>query len=98
MHHVAVSNAAAAARVVARHAAQGGLSAGRYIDWVPKRVFFKRSVEVVEHDARLYFCGALGCINVKDVAHIFGVVNHQACTHRLTALAGTATTRDDGNL
>ena len=47
VHHVAVGNAAAAAGVVAGHAAQRGLCAGGDIDRVPQAVFFQAGVEVV---------------------------------------------------
>ena len=53
VHHIAVGNGAAAAGVVARHAAQGGLRAGGYIDREPQAVGFECGVQMVQDHARL---------------------------------------------
>src|ERR671934_1970131 len=42
VHHVAVGDRARTARVVARHAAERGLGAGRYVDWKPKALWPQR--------------------------------------------------------
>ena len=97
MHHVAVGDAAAAARVVTRHAAQRGLCAGGHIYRVPQAVLFERSVQVVEHDAGLDLCAALLHIDVQNIAHGLGMVDHQSSTDGLSALAGTAAARNHGH-
>ena len=58
VHHVAVGDAAAAARVVARHAAQRGLRAGRHVHGIPELVFLQLGVQLVEHHAWLDQRGA----------------------------------------
>ena len=98
MHHVAVGDAAAAAGVVASHAAQRRLGAGRHIDRIPQAVRLEGGIEVVEHDARFDFDGALCHVHIQDVANVFGVIDDQARAHCLAALAGTAAARDDGHL
>ena len=97
VHHVAVSNRAAAARVVARHTAQGGLGAGGHVHRIPQAMRFEGRIQVVEHQARLHGSGALLGIDRHDLAHVFGVVNHQTRAHGLAALAGAAATRHDGH-
>ena len=53
MHHVAVGDRARAAGVVAGHAAERRLRAGRDVDRIPEAVRLQLRVEVVEHEARL---------------------------------------------
>ena len=95
VHHVAVGNAATAAGVVARHAAQRCLRAGGHIHRVPQAVFFQRCVQVVQHDAGFDNGCALVNIKIQNIAQVFAVVDDQARTHSLPALAGAATARDD---
>ena len=95
MHHVTVGNAAAAARVVARHAAQGGLRAGGHIHRVPQAVFFQRCVQVVQHDAGFDDSCALVNIQIQHIAQVLAVVNDQPSTNGLAALAGAAAARND---
>ena len=97
VHHVAVGNRATAARVVACHATQGGLRTGGHIDRKPQAVFFQRCIQMVEHHAWFYFSGALLCVDVQHIAHIFAVVNHQTCAGGLTTLAGAAAAWHDGH-
>ena len=59
VHHVAVGDRARAAGVVARHAAQRGLRAGRHVDREPQAVRLQLRVQVVEHQAGLDGRGAL---------------------------------------
>ncbi len=54
VHHVAVGDRAAAARVVAGHAAQRGLRAGGHVHRVPQAVGLELRVQVVEHQAGLH--------------------------------------------
>ncbi len=58
VHHVAVGDGARAAGVVARHAAQRGLRAGRHIHRIPQAVRLELRVQVVEHEAGLDRGGA----------------------------------------
>ena len=97
VHHVAIGNRAAAAGVVAGHAAQGGLRAGGHIHRIPQTVLFQGGVQVVQHHARLDFHRAVLDIERQDVAHMLAVVNDQARAHRLAALAGAAAARHDGH-
>ena len=54
MNHVAVRQRTAPARIVARHAAERGLSTGGDIDGVPETVRPKLGIEGVERDAGLH--------------------------------------------
>ena len=59
-------------------------------------MFFERGVQVVQHQAGLHGGGALVWVHRENLAHVLGMVNDQACTHSLAALAGAAATRHDG--
>ena len=98
VHHVAVGNRATAARVVACHAAQGRLCAGGHIDWKPHTVGFELGIQMVEHHAGLNFDGSRFYVELDDVSDVFAVVNHQAYTRGLAALAAAAAARHDGHV
>ena len=97
VHHVAVSDRAAAARVVARHAAQRGLRAGGHIHRVPQSVLLEGRIQVVEHQAWLHRGSALLRVHCENLTHVLGMVNDQARAHRLATLAGAAAARHDGH-
>ena len=98
VHHVAVGDAAAATRVVAGHAPQGGLSTGGHIHRVPQAVGFELCVEMVQHQPGLHRHGALLDVEIDDAAQVFAEVDHQTGTHGLSTLAGAAAARHDGHI
>ncbi len=71
VHHVAVFDGARAAGIVAGHAADGGLRAGRDIHREPQAVGFQPGIQVVEHHARLH--GDCTCVLVEggDLVQVF---------------------------
>ena len=58
----------------------------------------ERRVQMIKHHTGLDGHSALVHIERQDVAHVLAVINHQACTHRLAALAGATATRHDGHI
>ncbi len=98
VHHVAVGNGARAAGVVARHAAQRGLGAGRYVHRIPQAELLEPGVEVVQHQAGLDLGRACIRVHREDVAQMLAVVDHQGRARGLPALAGAAAARQHGHL
>ncbi len=52
VYHVAVTNRARAATVVARHTAEGGTVTSRHIDRVEQPMGFEPAIELIEHQPR----------------------------------------------
>ncbi|MCG3189048.1 MAG: hypothetical protein LKCHEGNO_01291 [Burkholderiaceae bacterium] len=93
VHHVAVRDRARAARVVARHAAERGLRAGRHVDREPQAVPRELRVQRVEHEAGLHARGARVDVEREHAAQVFAAIDHQAGAHGLAALAGARAAR-----
>ncbi len=93
--HDAVVDRPAAAGVVRRHAADGGARGGRHVDREQPAPGLELRVEVVEHDARLDRDLVGRLVVVRDLAQIFGAVQHQGGVHGLAALRGAAAARQD---
>ncbi len=94
---VAVAQRARAARIVARHAADGGARGGGDIDREPEAVGLEGAVEVVEHDAGLDGAAPARDVEVEHAVQIFRAVDHQRPVDRLPALRGSAAARQHGD-
>ena len=93
MHHVAVTQRARAATVVACHAAQGCAVAGRYVDRVEQALRLEPAVELVQHQTRFDPNGRRGGVEITDPVEILAVVHDQRGADGLPDLRGTATAR-----
>ena len=91
VHHVAVGDRARAAGVVACHAADRGLRAGRDIDGEPEPLGPQRRVELIEHHAGLD--GRALAIDLQDTMQVLGVVDHEGRTDCLAALRAARAAR-----
>ena len=91
--HVAVGDRARAARVVAGHAADRRLRAGRDVDREPEAERLQLRVEVVEDEARLDRRDAALGVDGDDVAQVLGGVDDQRRAGRLAALARAGAAR-----
>ena len=92
VHHVAVSDRAGAAAVVARHAADRRAAGCRDVDREEQSVRLERPVQRVEHDARLHPRPSRRRIDVDDPIQVLGEVQHHGGADGLAALrrAGAA--------
>ena len=91
--HGAVTQRAAAAGIVAGHAADGGARGGGDVDRKPQAVFLQLPVEIVEHNAGLDHAGALLDIERDDSVQILRDIDHDAAVDSLAALRGAAAAR-----
>jgi hypothetical protein len=91
--HGAVAQRAAAAGIVAGHAADGGAGGGRDVHRKPQAMPAKLPVEVIEHDARLHQAGPLLDIERQDAVQVLRNVDDDAVVDHLTALRGAAPAR-----
>ena len=98
VHHVAVADRAAAAGIVAGHAAQGALRRGRDVDRIPEAVRLQPGIELVEHDARLDRDLGAVLVEAHDLAQVLGDIDDQRLAHRLAALRGAGAARQDRGL
>ena len=95
--HGAVAQRAAAAGIVAGHAADGGARGGRDIDREPQPVRLELPVEIVEHDAGLDRAARALDVEIEDAGEIFGAIDHQRFADRLPGLRGAAAARQHGD-
>ena len=93
VHHVAVGDAAAAAGVVAGHAAQRGLGAGRHIDRVPQAVRLEVGIEMVEHDAGFDLDRHRLEVQIEHRTQVLAGVDHQRRAGGLPTLRAAAAAR-----
>ena len=94
--HVAVADGAAAAGIVAGHAAKRALRRGRHVDRIPEAVRPEPGVELVEDDAGLdRHLGAV-LVEAHDLAQMLRDIDDQRLAHRLAALRGAGTAWHDG--
>ena len=93
VHHVAVGDGARPAGIVSRHAAQGRLRTGRYIDRKPQAVRSQAGVQVIEDQPRLDYRDPVRRVDVEYLPDVLAVVDHQSGADRLAALAGAAAAR-----
>ncbi len=91
--HGAVAQTAAAAGVVAGHAADGRPRRGRDIDRKPQAVRLELAVELVEHDARLDRAAPRLDVEVEDAGQVFRAVDHQRFADGLAGLRRAAAAR-----
>ena len=84
--HGAVAQAAAAAGIVAGHAANGGARGRGNVDRKPQAVLFELAVEIVEHDARLDHAGPVLDVERQDPVQMLGEIDHQPVIDGLAAL------------
>ena len=91
--HRAVAQRAAAAGVIARHAADGGARGGRDVDREPEPMRFQNPVELIEHDARLDHAAPRRDIEREEAVEIFRAVDHEARIDRLAGLRGPRAAR-----
>src|SRR5579862_2672308 len=92
----AVTHRAAAAGIVAGHAADGGARRRRDVDRKPEAVAFKLPVEVVEHDAGLDCAASALDVEIENAREIFGAIDHQRGPDGLPGLRGAAAARQHG--
>ena len=86
VHHVAVAYRARAAAVVAGHAAERRLRAGRNVDRIPQPVRPEPGIETIEHHAGLHAYRARVPIEGDHLIQIFAMVDHQRVANGLAAL------------
>ncbi len=91
--HGAVTQGAAAAGIVAGHAADGGARGSGDIHRKPKTVLFEQAVQIVQHDARLHHAAAVLDIQRDQLVEVLGAVDHQAAIDGLSALGCAAPAR-----
>src|SRR6266850_4372681 len=84
VHHVAVGDRTRAAGIVARHAAERRLRAGRDIDREPKSLRPQRGVQLVEYHAGLD--DRAFALDLQNAIEVFRVVEDERRAHRLSAL------------
>ncbi len=95
--HRAVAQRAAAAGIVAGHAADRGAGGGRDVDREPQAVRLEPAVEVVEHEARLDPAGARLDVEVEHPVEVLGAVDDEPLVDRLAALGRAAAPRRDAD-
>jgi hypothetical protein len=95
VHHVAVADRARAARVVARHAADGGLRRGRHVHRKPEPVRAQERIQPVEHDAGLHRDRRARRIELDHLVQVLRMIDDQRRADRLTALRGAGAARQD---
>ena len=91
--HGAVAHRAAAAGIVAGHAADGGARGGGDIDREPQPVRLELAVEIVEHDAGLDRAARALDVEIEDAGEIFRAIHHQRFADGLPGLRGAAAAR-----
>src|SRR5262245_15947075 len=64
--HDAVADRACTARIIARHAANGGTAGGRNVDGKPKPRRSQLAIEILEHNARFDHAGAGAGIDANE--------------------------------
>ena len=89
--HSPVAQGAPAARIIGRHAADGGARSGGDIHWKPQAMGLKRAIEVVEHNAGLDRAAPPGEVKLQNAVEVPRAVNHKRCVDRLPALRRAAT-------
>ena len=94
--HGAVAHRAAAAGIVAGHAADGRARGGRDIDRKPQPVRLELAVEIVEHDARLDRAAGALDVEIEDARQIFRAIDDQRFADRLPGLRRSAAARQHG--
>lgn len=97
VHHVAVANRTRAAGIVAGHAADGRLCAGRYVDREPEAVRLQERVQLVEDDTRLDDDGFRVLIEGDDAVEMAGGVQDHGLADGLAALGGAGPPRQHRN-
>ena len=95
VHHVPVGDRARAARVVARHAADRRLRAGRDIDGKPQAVLAQLRIQRIEHHAGLHDRLGWRKVDLQHAVEILGVVDDERFAHRLAALRAAGAARQD---
>jgi len=93
--HGAVAERAAAAGIVARHAADGCPGRRRDVDREPQAVGLQGAVEVVEHESGLDHAAAARDIQGQQTAEVLRPVDDEAAVDGLPALRGAAPARRD---
>ena len=86
MHHVAVTDGARAATIVARHAAQRRLRACGHIHGIPESMRLQICVQLIEHNTGLHTDAPRFGIERHDLIQVFAVIDDERCTNGLTAL------------
>ena len=90
---VAVAQRARAARIVGRHAADGGARGSRDVDRKPQTMRLELPIEIIEHNAGLDHATARGNVELEEMVEVFRAIDHQRGVDRLAGLRGAATTR-----
>ena len=93
--HGAVAQRAAAAGIVAGHAADGGARRGGDIDRKPQAMFSELPVEVIQHDSRLDHAASIFDVERDDAVQVLGEIDDDAVIDGLAALRRAAAARRD---
>ena len=93
--HGAVAQRAAAAGIVAGHAADGGARRGGDIDREPQAMFSELPVEVVQDDSRLDHTASIFDVERDDAVQVFREIDDDAVIDGLAALRRAAAARRD---
>ena len=95
VHHVPVGDGARAAGVVARHAAERRLRAGRDVHREPEAVLAQLRVQRIEHHAGLHDRRCWPQVDLQHPVEILGVVDDERLADRLAALGAAGAARQD---
>ena len=92
-----IADRARAARIVRRHAADGGAARGRDIDRKEQAVRLEGGIQAIEHQAGFDRYQAGFRVEPDDPVHVFGSIDHQGLADGLAALRGAAAPRQHGD-
>ena len=88
--HGAVAQRTAAARIVGRHAADGGARSGRDVDRKPQAVGFEHAIEIIKHDAGLDHASPARHVELEHTGEMPRAIDHERVVDGLSALRGAA--------